>query len=392
MAEPVPSSEPAPAAGEPAPTVDADLDRRFMAAALRLGRRNLGRTFPNPAVGAIIVRNDGGFPRVVGQGWTAIGGRPHAETEALAEAGELARGATAYVTLEPCAHHGRTPPCAHALVNAGVARVVTAMDDPDRRVAGEGHAILRAAGIEVTTGVLAAEAQLAHAGHVSRVTRGRPWVILKLAVSADGMIGTRGGERMIITGPATFDRVQAIRSESDAVLVGIGTVRVDDPRLTVRLPGAPTGAPIRIIVDTKASIGHDTNLVRSARETPLWLLVGEGQTEPEKVAALEESGVEVVPVPLGSGGIDIAAAFARLGERGLTRVLVEGGSRIAASLIVNQLADEVWLYRASVVVGPEGVRALDGNALSAIERSPRFRLMDEGVIGEDRWRHYLRAG
>lgn len=363
-----------------------------MAAALRLGRRNLGRTFPNPAVGALIVRADSGLTRVVGAGWTGIGGRPHAETEALAEAGELAEGATAYVTLEPCAHHGATPPCAEALVTARVARVVTAIDDPDLRVAGAGHAILRSAGIEVSTGVLAAEARLAHAGHISRVTRGRPWVILKLAVSADGMIGTRGGERMIITGPTTFDRVQAIRSECDAVLVGIGTVRIDDPRLTVRLPGSPSGVPIRIIVDTKASIPLDTNLVRTARETPLWVLVGEGQAPPEKVAALEEAGVEVFPLPLGAGGVDLATAFVRLSERGLTRVLVEGGSHIAASVVSGGLADEVYLFRAPVVVGPDGVRALEGNALSAIERSPRFQQIDEGVIGDDRFRRYLKIG
>ena len=208
-----------------------------MAAALRLGRRNLGATAPNPAVGAIIVRDDDGSPVVVGRGFTAEGGRPHAETEALAEAGEAARGATAYVTLEPCAHHGDTPPCSEALVEAGVARVVYAIDDPDPRVAGKGRAILEAAGIAVTSGVLRDEAARDHAGHISRVTKGRPHVILKLAVSADGMIGRREGERMMITSPPALTSVQGMRVEADAVAVGIGTVLVDDPRLTVRLAG-----------------------------------------------------------------------------------------------------------------------------------------------------------
>lgn len=370
---------------------DREFDRRVMAAALRLGRRNLGRTFPNPAVGAILVRSDEAGGRFLGTGWTAIGGRPHAEVEALAEAGREASGATAYVTLEPCAHTGQTPPCASALIAAGVTRVVTAIDDPDPRVAGQGHAMLEAAGIEVTRGVLEQDARLAHAGHISRITRGRPWITLKLGVSADGMIGTRGGERMLITGVRTFDRVQSIRAESDAVLIGIGTVVVDDPRLTLRLPGSAPGLPIRVIVDTTARIALGSNLVQSARDVPLWLIVGDG-ADAARIAALESAGVIVIPVGTGSGGVDLGAALIALAARGLTRVLVEGGSRIAASLVANGLADEVYLFRAPVVVGPDGVRALDGNALSAIERSPRYRLIVDEVIGEDRMRRYLRTG
>lgn len=361
-----------------------------MAAALRLGRRNLGRTWPNPAVGAILVQMEGAGPRIVGRGWTAKGGRPHAEVRALAQAGIEARGATAYVTLEPCSHHGRTPPCAEALIEAGVSRVVTAMVDPDDRVAGRGIAMLEAAGIEVTAGVLEAEARIAHGGHISRVTRGRPWSTLKLAVSADGMIGRREGERMLITGKPTFDRVQGIRAESDAILVGIGTVDVDDPRLTFRQPGATPAEPVRVIVDTSARIRLDSNLVRSARDVPLWIVAGEGADD-ARVAALEDAGARVLRVRSGSGGLDIVAVFNALGTAGLTRVLVEGGSRIASSLISNDLADEVYLFRASVVVGPGGVRALDGNALSAIERSPRYRLCEEAQVGEDQMRRYLRS-
>src|SRR6202163_1182389 len=204
------------------PKIDRELDRRFMAAALRIGRRNLGRTYPNPAVGALVVGHADSTPIIVGRGWTAAGGRPHAETVALGEAGAAARGATVYVTLEPCAHYGKTPPCADALIAAGVGRVVTAMPDPDPRVNGRGHARLEAAGIAVTGGVLAEEAAIAHAGHVVRVTKNRPHIVLKLAVSADGMIGRREGERMIISGRAAFETVQAMRVESDAVVIGIG--------------------------------------------------------------------------------------------------------------------------------------------------------------------------
>jgi len=370
--------------------VDPEVDRRFMGAALRLGRRNLGRTFPNPAVGAVIVRDDGAGWRVIGEGWTAPGGRPHAETEALAEAGQAARGATAYVSLEPCSHHGRTPPCAEALVAAGVARVVTPMADPDPRVSGRGHAILESAGIHVTTGVLAAEARLVHAGHISRVTRGRPWVTLKLAVSADGMIGRREGERMIITGRPAFDLVQSLRAECDAVMVGIGTVDVDDPRLTVRQSGGEATTPIRVILDTSARLPPASNLVKTAQEVPVWLMVRQ-DAPADRTATLQEAGVVVLPEPDGTGGIDMNAVMTTLGERGITRLLVEGGSRVAATLVSLGLADEVILFRAPVVVGPDGVRALAGHALSAVERSPRYLLVEDAVYGEDRLRRYLRT-
>ncbi len=375
---------------DPAPGPSSDFDRRMIAAALRLGRRNLGRTWPNPAVGALIVRFEVDGPRVVGRGWTAAGGRPHAETVALAEAGELARGATAYVSLEPCAHHGRTPPCADALVAAGIARVVTAVGDPDPRVAGEGYARLRAGGVAVAEGVLAAEARLVHAGHISRITRERPWVTLKLAVSADGMIGRRSGERMMVTGKPAFDRVHAMRAESDAILVGLGTVLVDDPRLTVRLPGVDGVRPVRVVLDTQARIGPGTQLVQTAREVPFWLVAAESASA-ERVGALEAAGVRVLTVGEGPGGVEINETLAALAEAGITRLLVEGGSKVAAALVSQGLADEVVLFRAPVVVGPDGVMALAGNALSAIERSPRYRLVEDAPVGGDRMRRYLRA-
>jgi diaminohydroxyphosphoribosylaminopyrimidine deaminase/5-amino-6-(5-phosphoribosylamino)uracil reductase len=368
-----------------------ELDRRIMGAALRLGRRNMGRTFPNPAVGALIVRFDGSEPRIVGRGWTGAGGRPHGEAVALEAAGEAARGATAYVTLEPCSHAGRGTPCAHALIGAGVARVITPMEDPDPRVAGTGHKALREAGIEVITGVLAEEAARAHRGHVLRVTGGRPMVTLKLAVSADGMIGRREGGRMIITGRAAFDRVQAIRAESDAVMIGIGTVLVDNPRLTVRHPGLEERSPIRVILDRTARLPVDSHLAATAREVPVWLTVGP-EAPAERREALAKTGVEIIEVKEGPGGLDLNAVLATLAERGITRVLVEGGSHVASSVVSAGCADEIVLFRASVVVGPDGVRAFAGHALSAVERSPRYRLVEEARVGEDRMRRYLRTG
>jgi diaminohydroxyphosphoribosylaminopyrimidine deaminase / 5-amino-6-(5-phosphoribosylamino)uracil reductase len=367
-----------------------ETDRRWMAAALRIGRRNLGQTAPNPAVGAIIVRDEDGRPVVVGRGWTASGGRPHAETVALAAAGEAARGATAYVTLEPCAHHGKTPPCAEALVAAGVGRVVFAIEDPDPRVAGKGRALLEAAGIAVSEGVLREQAARDLAGHISRVTRGRPHVVLKLAVSADGMIGRRQGERMMITSPPALTAVQAMRAESDAVGIGIGTVLVDDPRLTVRLTGLEKRSPKRIVLDPSARLPLGSRLVTTTAAVPVVAIVGPAAAAESK-SALVEAGVEVIETSDGPNGLNLHEALAILGGQGITRILVEGGARVAASLLAEDLLDEIVLFRAPVVVGADGVRALEGYALSAIERSPRYRQIDAAIVGDDQLRRYVRT-
>lgn len=364
-----------------------------MASALRLGRRNLGQTHPNPAVGTVLVgpgRGADGLPVVVGRGWTASGGRPHAETVALAQAGDAARGATAYVTLEPCSHDGKTPPCATALIDAGVARVVMAMEDPDPRVSGQGRAALEQAGIAVTSGVLKAEAARDHAGHISRITRDRPQIVLKLAVSADGMIGRREGERMMITGKPALTAVQTMRAESDAVMIGIGTVLVDDPRLTVRLPGLEDRSPIRIVLDPSGRLPLDSKLVGTARKVPVTVIVGPAATA-ERKDAFTAAGVQVIDTADGPNGLNLHQALTALAEQGITRVLVEGGARVAASLLAEDLLDEVILFRAPVVVGPDGVRALEGYALSAIERSPRFRQIDAAIVGDDQMRRYIRT-
>lgn len=364
-----------------------EIDRRLMAAALRHGRRNLGHTFPNPAVGALLVRFENGEPVIVSRGTTGRGGRPHAERVALDAAGEAARGATLYVTLEPCAHQGLTPPCVDAVIAAGVGRVVTALEDPDPRVAGRGHAALRDAGIPLTTGMLAEEARRAHAGHILRITAGRPHITLKLAVSADGMIGRANGERLMVSGREAFARVQAIRAESDALLVGIGTALVDNPRLNVRMPGLADRSPVRVVLDTRARLPLTSLLVTTAREIPLWVVVGP-EAPAEACAALEAAGVRVLHVGGGSGGTDIEAVFRALGEAGITRILVEGGAKVASALVAAGIADQVILIRAPVVIGADGVRALAGRALSAVERSPRFRLVDEYMLGEDRLLRY----
>jgi diaminohydroxyphosphoribosylaminopyrimidine deaminase/5-amino-6-(5-phosphoribosylamino)uracil reductase len=372
------------------PKVDQEFDRRMMAATIRLGRRNLGQTGKNPAVGCVIVRTDGATPLVVGRGWTAVGGRPHAEREAIAMAGEAAANATAYVSLEPCAHRRKGGSCTSALIEAGVARVVTAMPDPDPRTSGKGHAALEAAGIAVTTGVLADQAALVHSGHIARVTKGRPHVTLKLAVSADGMIGKREGERMIVTGKQAFDAVQRMRTEFDVVMVGIGTVLVDDPRLTVRLPGLAARSPVRVILDAAARTPTTARLIQDIPEAPL-IVFSSPEAPPERVEALKAAGAEVIRIDGAGAKLDLAEVLTVLAEKGYQRVLAEGGAEIASSLVGEDLLDEVVIYRAPVVVGADGVRALGGTALSAVERSPRYRLIDTAEVGEDVVRRYVRA-
>src|SRR4051812_40781637 len=295
-------------------------DQRFMALALALGRRGQGRTWPNPAVGAVIVR-DG---VIVGRGWTQAGGRPHAEVEALKRAGDAARGATLYVTLEPCSHHGKSPPCADAVIAAGIARLVSAIEDPNPEVAGQGHARLRAAGIAVEIGLLAQEAARDHAGHFRRILERRPHVILKLAVSSDDRIAAAGYRPVAITGDAAKARVHLLRAQCDAILVGIGTVLSDDPLLTCRLPGMEARSPVRVVLDRSLRIPGTSRLVQSARETPLWVVTS-STAEAAAAMKLGAAGAQVIRVPAATGdaGLDLNAAMRALTERGITRLLVE---------------------------------------------------------------------
>jgi diaminohydroxyphosphoribosylaminopyrimidine deaminase/5-amino-6-(5-phosphoribosylamino)uracil reductase len=350
-----------------------------MAAALSLARRGLGNTWPNPAVGCVIVK-DGA---VVGRGWTQPGGRPHAETEALARADGRARGATVYVTLEPCAHHGRTPPCAEALIRAGVARVVSALEDPDPRVAGQGHGLLRAAGIAVEVGPGADEARAVNQGFFTRIARGRPMVTLKLATSLDGRIAARTGDSKWITGEEARARAHLLRATHDAVMVGIGTALADDPALTCRLPGLAHPRAVRIVMDGGARLPLAGGLARSARSQPVWAVVRE-DVEPPRVAALAAAGVDVLRVPAGPDGrVDPASALRALGARGLTRLLVEGGGTLAAALLKAGLVDRLVWFRAPLAIGADGVPALAGLDIARVAAAWRFERLSATPVGPD---------
>jgi diaminohydroxyphosphoribosylaminopyrimidine deaminase/5-amino-6-(5-phosphoribosylamino)uracil reductase len=363
-----------------------DADRRFMQLALGLGRRGQGRASPNPAVGAVVVK-DG---VIVGRGWTQPGGRPHAEPEALKRAGEAARGATLYVTLEPCSHFGKSPPCADAIIAAGISRVVASIEDPNPEVAGQGFAKLRAAGIAVDIGLGAAEATDDHAGHIRRIRDKRPHVILKLAVSADDKIAAVGGKTVSITGEAARTRVHLLRSRSDAILVGIGTVLADDPLLTCRLPGMEARSPVRIVLDRALRIPGASRLLHSARQTPLWVMTSE-TSEAAAAMRLGAAGAQVIRVHATPDGLDLPAVLHALSERGVTRLMVEGGARVASSFVAAGLVDEIWLLRGPGTVGADGVSALDAMPLGAITLSPAFKVRASETLGKDTLTIYERA-
>ena len=363
-------------------------DERWMAAALRFGRRSMGMAAPNPSVGALLVR-DGA---VVGRGVTAPGGRPHAETRAIAEAGDAARGATLYVTLEPCAHHGVTPPCAEAIVIAGVARVVCAIEDPDIRVAGEGFSILRAAGVEVVVGVGDETARRDHRGHIRRVVEGRPMVTLKLARTGDGYAA--GGDhdaRLAITGETTNLRVQVMRSLHDAIMIGVGTALGDDPLLTVRLPGLEA-RPLRVVLDSRLSLPLRSRLCETAREFPT-LVIASRTAAAEREPALTATGVEVARVePDSSGHVDLLQALRLLARRGLTRVFSEGGPHVGSRLVAEGLADEVVLLTALKPLGRPGLPALAASALGALADGARYREIETALYDDDALRRWERLG
>jgi diaminohydroxyphosphoribosylaminopyrimidine deaminase / 5-amino-6-(5-phosphoribosylamino)uracil reductase len=360
-------------------------DAPHMQAALALARRGLGTTWPNPSVGCVIVR-DG---RVVGRGTTAPGGRPHAEPAALAMAGEQAKGATAYVTLEPCCHWGRSPPCTDALITAGVARVVVATGDPDPRVNGQGLGKLYAAGIAVETGLLEAEAKDVLLGFAHRVTLGRPMVTLKLASTLDGRIATRSGESQWITGPAARRLAHVLRGRHDAVMVGVGTVLADNPDLTCRIPGFRRTPVVRVIADSHLRTPLTTRLASTAAATPTWFLIREG-TDPARRTAFSNLGAKLIDVPGASAGVDLTAALQALGTAGLTRLLVEGGGQIAAALLRADLVDRIAWFHAPAIMGGDGWPAVQAFGIEALDRMPRFRRHCVTSIGDDMLSEYSR--
>ncbi len=348
-----------------APPVTAADDARFMALALALGRRGLGNTWPNPAVGAIIVK-DG---VILARGWTQEGGRPHAEVEALRRAKKTAQnalvGATVYVTLEPCSHQGKSPPCADAIIKAGISRVVSALDDPNPEVAGKGHEKLRAKGIAVDIGVGAEEARRAHAGHILRVTRDRPHVLLKLAISADGKVGLAGRKPAAITGEAARQRVFQLRAQSDAIMVGIGTVLSDNPQLTCRLPGMDARSPVRVVLDAQLRVPLATSVVATVRETPTWVFASrKASSMAEEI--LQHRGCKVFRVDDEAGRLDLDAVLKVLAGEGITRLMVEGGPTLAASFVAADLVDEAALIYSEKLIGNDGIAPLEGMALDAL--------------------------
>jgi diaminohydroxyphosphoribosylaminopyrimidine deaminase/5-amino-6-(5-phosphoribosylamino)uracil reductase len=360
-----------------------------MRAALALAGRGLGIVWPNPAVGCVLVAADG---RVVGRGWTQPGGRPHAETEALARAGEAARGATAYVTLEPCAHHGKTPPCADALVEAGVARVVVATEDPDPRVKGGGLKRLRDAGIEVECGLMREEAEALNAGYMARQREGRPLVTLKLATTLDGRIATHTGESRWITGEAARAHTHLLRARHDAIMVGIGTALADNPSLTCRLEGLEERSPVRIVVDARLHLSLTSDLVASASRIPTWLVTVPGGDAARR-KAFADCGVKIVEVGEAADGYpDPAAMFKALGTEGLTRVLVEGGGHLAACLVRGDLVDRLRWYRAAGIMGGDGVPGIASYGVDALAMMRRFRRTGIRPVGEDMLESYVRHG
>ena len=354
-------------------------DLAAMRAALALARRGLGAVWPNPAVGCVIV-NEG---RVVGRGWTQPGGRPHAEAEALTRAGILARGATAYVSLEPCCHEGRGPPCADALIAAGLRRVVVAVEDPDPRIRGAGLRRLQDAGVAVETGLCADEAAEVNAGFFSRVRQGRPLVTLKLAASLDGHIATRSGESRWITAAAARDRAHAMRAMHDAITVGTRTVLADDPLLTCRLPGLSERSPVRVVIDRHLRIPLTARLIAEARIVPSWV-VALRSADPARAEAFRACGVELIAIdPDADGNVDLAAALAALGARGITRLLVEGGGRLAAALLRDRLVDRLAWFSAPLMIGGDGLPGVAGFGLTALSRAPRFERIAAEAIGGD---------
>ncbi|MBB4264831.1 bifunctional diaminohydroxyphosphoribosylaminopyrimidine deaminase/5-amino-6-(5-phosphoribosylamino)uracil reductase RibD [Roseospira visakhapatnamensis] len=359
-----------------------------MAAALALARRGLGRVWPNPAVGCVLVQADAEGDEVVGRGWTQPGGRPHAEVEALVRAGERARGATAYVTLEPCSHHGQTPPCADALVTAGVARVVVALTDPDPRVAGRGLARLRAAGVRVDEGLRSEEARLVTAGFLSRVTAGRSLVTVKAATTLDGRIATAAGESRWITGPRARALGHRLRATHDAIAVGIGTALVDDPMLDCRLPGLEDRSPVRVVFDGALRLPIGSRLAASADRRPVWLLCRAADLETAEGRArrdrLEGRGVRVLPVPADTAGrVDPRAALQALGDAGLTRLLVEGGGRLIGALLAADVVDHLAWMQAPRVLGDGARPGVAGFGVDRLADCANFAPLDWMPIGPD---------
>ncbi len=358
-------------------------DARFMELAHTLGRRGLGNVWPNPAVGAVIVK-DG---VILARGWTQPGGRPHAEVEALRRAKKAAQGATIYVTLEPCSHEGKTPPCAAAIIRAGIVRVVSAFEDPNPEVKGRGHARLRAKGVTVDIGLGAEEARRVHAGHIMKMTQGRPHVLLKMAISADGKVGLAGRKQAQITGEVARQRVFQMRAQSDAILAGIGTVLADNPQLTCRLPGMMERSPVRVVLDAKLRVPLNVSVIATVRETPTWVFASR-KASPISQEILEQRGCKVFRIDDEDGKLDLNDVLKALANEGITRLMVEGGPTVAASFVAADLVDELVLINSDKLIGEGGVAPFEGMVLEVL--TANLHATGSEALGPDTLEHYER--
>ena len=365
----------------------------MMGLALRVARRILGQTAPNPAVGAVIA--DTATGEVVARGWTQISGRPHAEAHALSVAGALARGKTMYVTLEPCSYHGRSNPvvskampCAEAILAAGMARVVVATEDPNPEIAGQGVAVLRKAGVAVDIGTRAAEARWVAAGHILRMTKGRPFVQLKVAVSGDGLIAPGAGAPVWVTGPDVRAYAHLLRARADAVLVGRKTVDDDDPELTCRLPGLTSRSPRRVVLDPAFRISPHLKMFGTARRVPIIVFGAIGAAAPGYPTGVETRHVPANP----DGRLDLDAVLASLARDGVTRALVEGGPTISSALLAADLVDEMVIARGTLPLGPNGRKPFGSWGLEVLDDAGRWELAERRMLGPDTLTIHRRAG
>lgn len=360
----------------------ASQDETFMGLAVAMARRALGQTWPNPAVGAILVNIDSA-PEVIARGWTMPGGRPHAETEALARAGGHAKGATLYVTLEPCAHQGATPPCVDAIIAAGVARVVCGLQDPDPRVCGRGLEKLRSAGIDVESGVLEDRALEVTLGHVLRVTSKRPRICLKLAIGSDGLVAPGDGSPVWVTGELARARGHLMRARADAILVGRGTIAADDPALNCRLPGMENRSPVKVVLDGKLLTPQDARVLGTASDIPTWICCGSDASDARR-SALQAAGVEIIEVKRGQDGLlDPASVAAALAERGITRLLIEGGPSVAGSFLEAGIIDDVVIFQGQTAAGANGLQPFGTAGAEQLANSDTFQLVERRLIGPD---------
>lgn len=353
-------------------------DLWYMKSALALARTGLGRTWPNPSVGCVIVK-DG---HVVGRGRTGDGGRPHAEATALAMAGAQTKGAFAYVTLEPCAHHGKTPPCVKALIDAGIAKVIIATEDTDSRVSGQGIEMLRMAGIEVMVGILGEQARELNKGFFLRHSQNRPLISLKTATTLDAKIATSTGESKWITGDLARKRGHLLRVQHDAIAVGVNTVLADNPQLNSRLSGVVKNQ-VRVIFDTNLRLKGTENIFKNVSDNPLWIVTSIEATNPQ-AAPLVNAGADIITVPLDAKGrVDIAKAMNEICARGITRVLVEGGAGLMTSFLKAWLYDALYWFKAGSVIGADGLSAAQGLGIQNMDQKIKLTHSEQIILGDD---------